>query len=60
MKRIISAALLLVVLATSSWAGFEEDMAVYMRGDHTTSAACTPTTADQRKPVDPNKTKRAY
>ena len=33
MKRVISAAILLVALAAPAWAGFDEGVAAYERGD---------------------------
>ncbi len=33
MKRIISAVVVLIGLAASAWAGFDEGMAAYKRGD---------------------------
>ena len=38
MRRIITAAILLVALAMSAWAGFDEGMAAYERGDYATAA----------------------
>ncbi len=37
MKRIISAVVLLVVLIEPAWAGFDEGMAAYNRGDYATA-----------------------
>ena len=37
MKRIISAAVLLVALAASAWAGYDEGLAAYNRGDYATA-----------------------
>ena len=37
MRRIIAVAVLLAALATPSWAGFDEGMAAYERGDYATA-----------------------